>query len=87
MSVWYRSGTVAVTNGDKTVNGVQVSSFTVSAKTLGAIDSSTVGGAYRLGANVAGTVTVEFSGGSSAGTISLDGAVVQVFKAYTGTFA
>ena len=69
------------------VNGVQVSSFTVSARTLGAIDSSAVGGAHRLSANVAGTVTVEFSGGSSAGTISLDGAIVQVFKADTGTFA
>lgn len=69
------------------VNGVQVASFTVSARTLGAIDSNTVSGAYRLSANVAGVVTVEFSGGSSAGTVSLEGAIVQVFKADTGTFA
>ncbi|WP_429075606.1 phage tail tip fiber protein [Aeromonas veronii] len=69
------------------VNGVRVGTFRVAATVLGSIDSTLVSGSYRLPAGVYGTVTVGFDKGSAAGTISLEGAYVQVFKADSGTFA
>ncbi|MGN5084969.1 phage tail tip fiber protein [Aeromonas sp. 31P] len=69
------------------VNGVRVGTFRVAARVLGSIDSTLVSGSYRLPAGVYGTVTVGFDKGSAAGTISLEGAYVQVFKADSGTFA
>lgn len=69
------------------VNGVRVGTFRVVATVLGSIDSTLVSGSYRLPAGVYGTVTVGFDKGSAAGTISLEGAYVQVFKADSGTFA
>lgn len=69
------------------VNGVRVGTFRVAATVLGSIDSTLVSGSYRLPAGVYGTVVVGFDKGSAAGTISLEGAYVQVFKADSGTFA
>ncbi|MCO5341136.1 DUF1983 domain-containing protein [Aeromonas veronii] len=69
------------------VNGVRVGTFRVVATVLGSIDSTLVSGSYRLPAGVYGTVTVGFDKGSAAGTISLEGGYVQVFKADSGTFA
>lgn len=69
------------------VNGDRVGTFRVAARALGSTDGALVSGCYRLPAGVYGTVTVGFDNGSSAGTISLEGAYVQVFKADSGTFA
>lgn len=68
------------------INGAQAALFRVAAKSLGAIDGNTVTASYRLPANIQGEVVVSFSGGTSAGVISLEGAYIQVFKADSGTF-